>query len=79
MHLAVERAAKLAALPFDRAKYETVTEPSRLAGLLDAARDQGHVAFRVKVNSSDPMQGELVGIALSLNPGSSLCPARPSR
>jgi DNA polymerase I len=67
--LATERAAKLAALPFDRSKYETVVHPERLAALLDAARAQGHVAFRAKVTSSDPMQGELVGVALALAPG----------
>ena len=69
LHLAEERAAKLAALPFDRSTYETVVHPERLAALLDAARAQGHVAFRAKVNSSDPMQGELVGVALALAPG----------
>ncbi len=67
--LAVERASRLEALPFDRSNYETVTEASRLADLLDAARYQGHFAFRVKLNSSDPMQGELVGVALALVPG----------
>jgi DNA polymerase-1 len=69
LHLAEERAAKLAALPFDRSKYETVVHPERLAALLDEARDQGHVAFRAKVTSADPMQGELVGVALALRPG----------
>jgi DNA polymerase-1 len=67
--LAVERASRLEALPFDRSNYETVTEASRLADLLDAARYQGHFAFRVKLTSSDPMQGELVGVALALVPG----------
>jgi DNA polymerase I len=69
LHLAEERAARLAALPFDRSKYETIVHPERLAALLDEARDQGHVAFRAKVNSADPMQGELVGVALALRPG----------
>ena len=69
LRLAEERAAKLAALPFDRSKYETVVHPERLAALLDAARDQGHFAFRAKVTSADPMQGELVGVALALAPG----------
>ena len=72
LHLAEERAAMLSALPFDRSKYETVVHPERLAALLDAAREQGHVAFRAKVTSSDPMQGELVGIALSLRPGTAV-------
>ncbi|MEX1059714.1 MAG: DNA polymerase I, partial [Methyloceanibacter sp.] len=67
--LAVERASRLEALPFDRSNYETVTEASRLADLLEAARYQGHFAFRVKLTSSDPMQGELVGVALSILPG----------
>jgi DNA polymerase-1 len=67
--LAVERAGRLEAIPFDRANYETVTEPARLADLLEAARYQGHFAFRAKLNSSDPMQGELVGVALAILPG----------
>jgi DNA polymerase-1 len=46
-----------------------MTEAGRLADLLDAARYQGHFAFRAKLNSSDPMQGELVGVALALVPG----------
>ncbi|HSB58423.1 MAG TPA: DNA polymerase I [Methyloceanibacter sp.] len=69
LHLAEERAARLAALPFDRSKYETIVHPERLAAFLEAARDQGHVAFRAKVTSFDPMQGELVGVALALRPG----------
>ena len=67
--LATERAAKLASLPFDRSAYETVTDPQRLADLLDAARYQGHLALRAKLNSSDPMRGELVGVAIALIPG----------
>jgi DNA polymerase-1 len=67
--LATERAARLAAIPFDRSRYETVTEPNRLAALLAAAHDQGHLSFRAKLTSSDPMQGELVGVALALVPG----------
>ncbi|MGV1015230.1 MAG: 5'-3' exonuclease, partial [Methyloceanibacter sp.] len=43
--LAVERASKLENVPFDRANYETVTEASRLADLLEAARFQGHFSF----------------------------------
>ena len=67
--LAVERAGRLEAVPFDRANYETVTDSGRLADLLEAARYQGHFAFRVKVTSSDPMQAELVGVTLALVPG----------
>ena len=67
--LAVERAGKLEVIPFDRANYETVTTAARLADLLEAARYQGHFAFRVKLNSADPMRGELVGVALAIVPG----------
>src|SRR5262249_15635633 len=67
--LAVMRAAKLETMPFDRANYETVTEVRRLAELLAEARYLGRFAFRVKLNSSDPMRGELVGVALALRPG----------
>jgi len=67
--LAAERAVKLRALPFDRSKYETVIDSQRLAALLDAARNRGNLAFRAKVTSSDPMQGDLVGVALALEPG----------
>jgi DNA polymerase-1 len=67
--LTVERAAKLEAVAFDRANYETVTEVKRLGDLIEAARYQGHFAFRAKLTSSDPMQAELVGVALAIVPG----------
>ena len=67
--LAVERAGRLEAVPFDRANYETVTDTSRLADLIAAARYQGHFAFRAKLDSPDPMRGELAGVALALVPG----------
>jgi DNA polymerase-1 len=67
--LAAERAARLAKLAFDRSNYETVRDVGRLEALLDMARDQGFVVIRVKINSSNPMQGELVGMALALAPG----------
>jgi DNA polymerase-1 len=67
--LAVERAGRLEAVAFDRANYETVTDLKRLADLIEAARYQGHFAFRVKLDSPDPMRGELVGVALALVPG----------
>ncbi len=55
--LAVQRAAKIASIPFDRSAYETVTDPQRLADLLEAARYQGHMAFRAKLNATDPDAG----------------------
>ncbi len=67
--LAVERAGRLEAISFDRSNYETVTDAARLTDLLEAARYQGHFSFRAKLTSSDPMQGELVGVALAILPG----------
>jgi DNA polymerase-1 len=67
--LAVERASRLEAMPFDRANYETVTDAKRLADLIEAARYQGHFAFRVKLNGPDPMRGEIAGVVLALVPG----------
>jgi len=67
--LAIERAGRLEDIPFDRANYETVTETERLADLLEAARFQGHFAFRVKLSAADPMTGEIAGVALALVPG----------
>jgi DNA polymerase-1 len=69
VQLAEQRAAKLATLAFDRSAYETVTDPRRLADLLEAARYQGHMAFHAKLTTSDPMQGELVGVAFAILPG----------
>ena len=67
--LAATLASKLGNLGFNRSSYETVTELSRLTDLLDAARYQGHLAFRAKLNSSDPMLGELIGVAFAIVPG----------
>ncbi|MHA1518183.1 MAG: DNA polymerase I [Alphaproteobacteria bacterium] len=67
--LAVERAAKMEQVPFDRSNYETVTEIARLQDLLDAAELQGHLAVQVKLNAADPMTGDIAGVALALVPG----------
>jgi DNA polymerase I len=67
--LAIERASKLETVPFDRSNYEMVTETERLTDLLEVARFQGHFAFRVKLSESDPMVGEIAGVALALVPG----------
>ncbi|HEX5931293.1 MAG TPA: 5'-3' exonuclease H3TH domain-containing protein, partial [Methyloceanibacter sp.] len=67
--LAVERASRLEAMPFDRANYVMVTDATRLADLIEAARYQGHFAFRVKLNGPDPMRGEIAGVVLALVPG----------
>src|SRR4029077_19868401 len=67
--LAANLASQLGSLGFNRSSYETVTELSRLTDLIDTARYQGHLSFRAKLNSADPMQGELIGIAFAIVPG----------
>ncbi len=67
--LAIERASKLEEIPFDRTNYETVTDIARLQDLLKTAQFQGNLAIRVKLNTSDPMTGEIAGVALALAPG----------
>ena len=57
-----------------------MTEAARLTDLLEAARYQGHFSFRAKLTSSDPMQGELVGVALAHSAGTrGLCAAGAPR
>src|SRR5262249_50073866 len=63
------RAGRLGAEALDPTNYATGATPSPPSELLEAARYQGHFAFRVKLNSADPMRGELVGVALALVPG----------
>ncbi|MDJ0513732.1 MAG: DNA polymerase I [Methyloceanibacter sp.] len=67
--LAVERQDRIEHVPVDRSAYETVTDPARLSELIDAARDQGHVAVAVMRDGPDPMACDIAGIALSLSPG----------
>jgi DNA polymerase-1 len=67
--LAIGRASKLEEIPFDRTNYETVTDIARLQDLLKTAQFQGNLAIRVKLNTSDPMTGEIAGVALALAPG----------
>ena len=67
--LAANLASQLGSLGFNRSSYEAVTELSRLTDLIDTARYQGHLSFRAKLNSADPMQGELIGIAFAIVPG----------
>jgi DNA polymerase-1 len=53
---------------FDRSKYETVRDLPRLKAWIERARDQGFVAIDTETNSLDPMQAELCGFSLALQP-----------
>jgi DNA polymerase-1 len=61
--------AKAAAVPFDRSKYETITDLARLDAWIAEARAAGRVAVDTSASSADPMQAELCGISLGVVPG----------
>jgi DNA polymerase-1 len=64
--LADARAAEVRGAKFDRSKYVVVRKLDELKQWLARARDQGTLVIGTEVNSSDPMQAELCGIALAL-------------
>jgi DNA polymerase-1 len=68
-HAAGAVAAAMRAVPFDRARYETVRDVARLQAWLAEARDAGIVAFDTETTSLDAMQAELVGFSLATAPG----------
>jgi DNA polymerase I len=66
--LAAARAEAARKTPVDRNKYVTVRTLDELIHWLARAYDLGHFAIEAKANSIDPMQAEMVGIALALSP-----------
>ena len=61
--------ARLAKIPFDRKRYETVTTLAALAAWIGACRDAGRFAFDTETTSLDCMSADLVGFSLALEPG----------
>jgi DNA polymerase-1 len=66
--LAKARAEAARKLPLKRDEYHVVHTLKDLGQWIARILDTGHVAFECKASSIDPMQGDLVGIALSLGP-----------
>ncbi len=66
--LATARAAAARKTKIERDKYQTVRTLADLNAWIARIHDIGHVAIDAKANSIDPMQAELVGIALALAP-----------
>jgi DNA polymerase-1 len=66
--LAVARAEAARKIPVDRNAYTTVRTLADLNAWIARIHDLGHVAFEAKATSIDPMQADLVGLALSLGP-----------
>src|SRR5262249_3619440 len=51
----------------DRSKYQIVRTLQELATFIGRAADTGTVAIEVQASGSDPMQAQLVGVALALD------------
>ncbi len=66
--LAKARAEAARKLPVKRDNYQTVRTLADLNAWIARILDTGHVAFECKASSIDPMQADMVGIALSLGP-----------
>ena len=66
--LAAARAEELRKLAFDRARYETISDAARLGEWLARAQEQRLLSIEVKASSIDPMQADLIGVALALAP-----------
>uniref|UniRef100_UPI0025CBA233 DNA polymerase I n=1 Tax=Tardiphaga sp. TaxID=1926292 RepID=UPI0025CBA233 len=66
--LAAARATAARKLPVDRNAYQPVRTLDDLNKWIARILDTGHVAFEAKASSIDPMQADLVGIALALGP-----------
>ncbi|HXN43137.1 MAG TPA: 5'-3' exonuclease H3TH domain-containing protein, partial [Xanthobacteraceae bacterium] len=66
--LAAARAEAARNAKVDRSQYETVRSLDRLESWIERATATGLAAIRVETTSVDPMQGELVGLALAVQP-----------
>ncbi|MGH6642442.1 MAG: DNA polymerase I [Bradyrhizobium sp.] len=69
--LAVARAEAARKLPVDRSKYQTIRSLDQLKAWIARAHDTGHFAIDAQANTDDPMQTDIVGIALALAPNDS--------
>ncbi len=59
-----------AAIPFDHAKYETVSTAAALQAWIDKIYVRGWVAFDTETTGLDEMRVDLVGVSLAVEPGS---------
>ena len=62
-------ASRVRAVPFDRAKYETVTTLERLNAWIAAAYDAGRIAFDTETTGLDALNADLVGLSLATAAG----------
>ncbi|SDO00978.1 DNA polymerase I [Afipia sp. GAS231] len=66
--LAAARAEAARKLPVDRSKYKTLRSVDELKVWVARARDAGTFAIDAQANTDDPMQSDIIGIALALAP-----------
>ncbi|SHL11640.1 DNA polymerase I [Bradyrhizobium lablabi] len=66
--LAAARAEAARKLPVDRTKYKTVRSLDELKAWIIRAWDAGTFAIDAQANTDDPMQSDIIGIALALGP-----------
>lgn len=67
--LAEKRKKEALVEKIDTTSYQTITDETELQRWLDEALDQGYFAFDTETTSLDPMQAELVGVSIALEPG----------
>ena len=67
--LAEKRKKEALTEKIDTTAYHTITDEAELKQWLDRAKGQGFFAFDTETTSLDPMQAELVGFSIGLNPG----------
>src|ERR1700735_5646885 len=61
--------AKEARTPIDRTAYKIVRTAAELSAWIARAEDEGVVAIDAETNSTDPRQGDLIGLSLAVKPG----------
>lgn len=65
----VLHAVEAAKTPFDRTKYETVTNLDRLEAWIADAQDAGRVSIDTETTGLDPMRADFIGFSLAIAPG----------
>jgi DNA polymerase-1 len=66
--LVTARRAEIAAAEVDHARYSTITTTASLDDFIADAMREGVLAFGLRTTSPDPMQADIVGLALALKP-----------
>jgi DNA polymerase-1 len=66
--LAEARAEAARKLPVDRSKYQAIRSLDQLKAWIARAHDTGHFVLEAMASIDDPMQADLIGVALALAP-----------